>query len=211
MSDFDPSLYLVTDRELSLGRPLAFIVAEAMAGGATMVQLREKDCSTGTFIALARELLAITRPAGVPLIINDRVDVALAVDADGVHVGQSDMPADIARRLIGPDKILGLSVESLAQAEVAEKLPVDYLGVSPVFVTATKPEATQALGLEGLRAIRRVARKPLVAIGGMNQQTAAVTIAAGADGIAVVSAICSAPDPRSVAIALKTMIRKEKP
>lgn len=208
---FDASLYLVTDRELSLGRSLEFIVAEAIAGGVTLVQLREKDCSTGAFIALAERLLAITRPAGVPLIINDRVDVALAVDADGVHVGQSDMPPDVARRLIGPDKILGLSVETIAQAEAAEKLAVDYLGVSPVFLTATKPDATQALGLEGLREIRRISRHPLVAIGGMNHQTAAATMTAGADGLAVVSAICSAADPRAAAVSLKNIITGKTP
>jgi thiamine-phosphate pyrophosphorylase len=211
MTAFDPSLYLVTDRELALGRSLEYIVAEAIAGGVTMVQLREKDCTTGAFIDLAQRLLAITRPPRVPLIINDRLDVALAVDADGVHVGQSDMPPLLARRLIGPDKILGLSVESLADAVAAEMLEVDYLGVSPVFLTATKPEATNALGLEGLREIRRISRHPLVAIGGMNQQTAASTIAAGADGIAVVSAICSAPDPRAAAAALNAIIKKEKP
>lgn len=208
---FDASLYLVTDRELSLGRSLEFIVAEAIAGGVTLVQLREKDCSTGAFIALAERLLAITRPAGVPLIVNDRVDVALAVDADGVHVGQSDMPPDMARRLIGPDKILGLSVETIAQAEAAEKLAVDYLGVSPVFLTATKPDATQALGLEGLREIRRISRHPLVAIGGMNHQTAAATMAAGADGLAVVSAICSAADPRAATVSLKNIITGKTP
>ncbi len=210
MRSFDPSLYLVTDRELSLGRDLEFIVAEAIAGGVTMIQLREKDCATGQFIELARRLLAITRSARVPLVINDRVDVALAVDADGIHVGQQDMPAEIARRLIGPEKILGISVESVADAQAAGDLDIDYLGVSPVYLTATKPDATRALGLEGLRAIRKISRHPLVAIGGMNQETAPDTIAAGADGIAVVSAICSAPDPRSAAASLKVDILKVK-
>ena len=125
-------LYLVTDRDLSLGRPLEEIVTEAVAGGATMVQLREKEASTADFVALARQLKAALAPLGVPLIINDRIDVALAADADGVHIGQSDMPYEDARRLLGPSKIIGLSVESLADIEVANLLDVDYIGISPV-------------------------------------------------------------------------------
>ena len=115
-------LYLVTDRDLSLGRPLEEIVTEAVAGGATMVQLREKEASTADFVALARQLKAALAPLGVPLVINDRIDVALAADADGVHIGQSDMPYEDARRLLGPDKIIGLSVESLADIEAANLL-----------------------------------------------------------------------------------------
>ena len=133
-------LYLVTDRGLSLGRPLEEIVSEAVAGGATIVQLREKDISTGEFIALALKLLTLLKPLGIPLIINDRVDVALAVDAHGVHIGQSDISYEDARRLLGPDKIIGLSVESFEDIEVANTLDVDYIGISPVYGTPTKSD-----------------------------------------------------------------------
>ena len=125
-------LYLVTDRELSLGRSLEKVVSEAVAGGVTIVQLREKDASTGEFVELAFRLKDILRPYNVPLIINDRVDVALAVDAEGLHIGQSDMPYEIARKLLGPNKIIGLSVECIDDILKANKLDVDYVGISPV-------------------------------------------------------------------------------
>ena len=126
-------LYLVTNRGLSLGRSLEEVVSEAVAGGVTMVQLREKDTSTGEFIRLACKLSDLLRPLGIPLIINDRVDVALAADADGVHIGQSDMPYEIARKLLGPDKIIGLSVENMNDLLRANELDVDYIGISPVY------------------------------------------------------------------------------
>ncbi|MBQ1936297.1 MAG: thiamine phosphate synthase, partial [Bacteroidales bacterium] len=136
----DLSLYLVTDRDLSLGRSLEEVVSEAVAGGVTVVQLREKDASTGEFVELARRMMDMLNPLGVPLIINDRVDVALAVDADGVHIGQSDMKYEDARRLLGPDKIIGLSVESFEDIEAANALDVDYVGISPVYGTPTKTD-----------------------------------------------------------------------
>ena len=133
-------LYLVTDRDLSLGRSLEEVVREAVAGGVTMVQLREKDASTGEFVELGRKLMTVLKPLGVPLIINDRVDVALAVDADGVHIGQSDMPYADARRLLGHDKIIGLSVENFEDLDIANTLDVDYVGISPVYGTSTKTD-----------------------------------------------------------------------
>ena len=192
-------LYLVTDRGLSMGRDMVDIVREAVAGGVTMVQLREKDCSMRDFVALGRELVALLRPLGVPLIINDRVDVALACDADGVHIGQSDMPFDIARRLLGPDRIIGLSVESMDDIVAANALDVDYVGVSPVFATSTKTDTARPFGLDGLREAVRLSVHPTVAIGGMNARTAADVMACGTDGIAVVSAIVSAESPREAA------------
>jgi thiamine-phosphate pyrophosphorylase len=135
---FDLSLYLVTDRPLSGGRDMAWIVREAAAGGVTMVQLREKECSTAEFIALARQLKTALLPLGIPLIINDRVDVALAVDADGVHIGQSDMPYETARALLGKEKIIGLSVETMEEVIAANALDVDYIGISPVYATPTE-------------------------------------------------------------------------
>ena len=129
---FDLSLYLVTDRPLAQGRDINWIVREAVAGGVTMVQLREKECSTAEFVALARELKMVLQPLGIPLVINDRIDVALAVDADGVHIGQSDMPYEIVRALLGKDKIVGLSVETVEEVIAANALDVDYIVISPV-------------------------------------------------------------------------------
>ncbi len=198
-------LYLVTDRGLSLGRDIEWIVGEAVAGGVTIVQLREKDIDTREFVALGLRLKALLSPLGVPLIINDRVDVALAVDADGVHIGQSDMPYDVARRLLGPDKIIGLSVETLDQVKEANLLDVDYIAVSPVYSTPTKTDTAPPFGLEGLRQAVSLSRHPGVAIGGMNADTVPAVLATGIDGVAVVSAICSAPDPRAAAAALRAI------
>lgn len=196
-------LYLVTDRDLSLGRSLEEVVREAVAGGVTMVQLREKDAATGEFIELGRRLKAVLKPLGIPLIINDRVDVALAVDADGVHIGQSDMSYADARRLLGPDKIIGLSVENFKDLEVANELDVDYIGISPVYGTPTKTDTAEPFGLEGVRKAVQMSVHPTVAIGGMNASTIRDVMAAGADGVAVVSAICSAPSPHTAAEELK--------
>ena len=189
-------LYLVTDRGLAGERAIEDIVKEAVEGGVTMVQLREKDIATRDFIALALRLKDVLKPYGVPLIINDRVDVALASDADGVHIGQSDMPYTIARKLLGPSKIIGLSVENFEQIEEANSLDVDYIGVSPVFATPTKTDTAEPFGLDGLKEAVRMSVHPTVGIGGMNERTAADVMACGTDGIAVVSAIVCAPDPK---------------
>ena len=202
----DLSLYLVTDRDLSLGRSLEEVVSEAVAGGVTVVQLREKDASTGEFVELARRMMDMLNPLGVPLIINDRVDVALAVDADGVHIGQSDMKYEDARRLLGPDKIIGLSVESFEDIEAANALDVDYVGISPVYGTPTKTDTAEPFGLEGLRKAVAMSEHPTVAIGGMNAKTIGEVIAAGADGVAVVSAICSAEDVKEATTELKSIV-----
>ena len=196
-------LYLVTDRDLSLGRSLEEVVSEAVAGGVTMVQLREKDAATGEFVELGRRLMSVLKPLGVPLLINDRVDVALAVDADGVHIGQSDMNYADARRLLGPDKIIGLSVENFEDLEAANGLDVDYIGISPVYGTPTKTDTAEPFGLDGLRKAVQMSVHPTVAIGGMNASTIRDVMAAGADGVAVVSAICSAPSPHTAAEELK--------
>lgn len=199
-------LYLVTDRPLSLGRPLEEIVEGAVEGGVTIVQLREKEAPTGEFVALAKRLKAVLAPLGIPLIINDRVDVALAADADGVHIGQSDMPYEDARRLLGPDKIIGLSVENFEDLERANALDVDYVGISPVYGTPTKSDTAEPFGLEGLRRAVAMSVHPTVAIGGMNSSTIAEVMQAGTDGVAVVSAICSAPSPRKAAEELKEIV-----
>lgn len=188
-------LYLVTDRGLCGGRDLCEIVRAAAAGGVTMVQLREKDIDTRTFVEEALALKGVLAPLGIPLIINDRVDIALAADADGVHIGQSDMPYETARRLLGPDKIIGLSVENMQQVVQANTFDVDYIGVSPVFATPTKTDTAAPFGIEGLREAVTLSRHPAVGIGGMNSSTAARVFAAGAAGIAVVSAIMADDNP----------------
>jgi len=203
---FDLSLYLVTDRGLSLGRTTCDIVREAIAGGVTCVQLREKDCSTRQFIEEARLLKAILQHVGIPLIINDRLDVALAVGADGIHLGQKDMSIADARRLAGSTFVIGISAESLEDAVRAEAEGADYIGISPVFATATKKDAATPLGLDGIRRIREAVSLPLVGIGGITADNAAAVIAAGADGVAVVSAIVAASCPRTAAADLKHLI-----
>ena len=204
-------LYLVTDRELSLGRSLEEVVSEAVAGGVTAVQLREKDASTREFVELAFRLKEILEPYNIPLIINDRVDVALAVDAEGLHIGQSDMPYEIARRLLGPDKIIGLSVENMDELLEANKIDVDYVGISPVYGTPTKTDTAEPFGLVGLSRAVGSSVHPTVAIGGMNANTIAEVLAAGADGVAVVSAICSAESPRLAAKELSGIISTVTP
>jgi len=201
----DLSLYLVTDRKLAGQRNLLEVVQKAIKGGVTVVQLREKDLSAREFYELGiriKELL----PPDVPLLIDDRLDLALAIGTDGLHLGQRDLPVEIARKLLGPPAIIGLSVENLSQLQAAKQLPVDYLAISPVFSTPTKTDTGPAWGLDGLKAARKLTDLPLVAIGGINASNAAAVIEAGADGIAVVSAICAAPDPEEAARQLKKII-----
>lgn len=188
-------LYFVTDRGLCGEKSLTDVVLQAIRGGAVCVQLREKGVPTRHFVEEARRIKALMAPFRVPLIINDRVDVALAVEADGVHVGQDDMPYEIARKLMGPAAIIGISVETWEDVERAEGLDVDYLGVSPVFATPTKTDTKEPWGLEGLGRIKAFSRHPLVAIGGINPSNAEAVVRAGADSVAVVSAICAVSDP----------------
>ncbi|MBW2595176.1 MAG: thiamine phosphate synthase [Deltaproteobacteria bacterium] len=199
-------LYLVTDRDLCGDRSLEDVVLRSVKGGARYVQIREKDQSTRAFIEEALSIKEILEPFSIPLIINDRVDVALAVKADGVHVGQADMPYKMARSLMGPGAIIGLSVETWEDVEEAEALDCDYIGVSPVFETPTKTDTKGAWGLDGLARIRAFSRHRLVAIGGLNESNAADVAAAGADCLAVVSAICAAPDPEAASRELAGII-----
>lgn len=205
---FDPRLYLVTDRTFLGGRELVDLVEAAVRGGVTLVQLREKTLDTRTFIKEAQRLKNILSSCRVPLLINDRVDVALAAGADGVHIGQSDMPLDDARRLMGPDAIIGLSLESVQDAENIRGAPVDYVAASPVFATPTKTDTAQPLGLEGVRAMRRLVTLPLVAIGGIHAGNLKTVMDAGADGVAVVSAILGAEDPEQAARALRDRMQR---
>jgi thiamine-phosphate pyrophosphorylase len=200
-------LYFVTDRGLCGDKTLADVVLQAIRGGAACVQLREKDVTTRFFVEEALRIKALLAPFKVPLIINDRLDVALAVKADGVHVGQEDMPYEIARKLMGPRAIIGLSVETWEDVERAQGLDVDYLGVSPVFATPTKTDTKEPWGREGLARIRAFSRHPLVGIGGINASNAEAVVMAGADSVAVVSAICAAPDPFTASRELTEIIR----
>ena len=195
-------LHLVTDATLCGPRGVEAVVTEAVRGGASCVQLREKHLDTRPFVERARALKALLAPLRVPLIVNDRVDVALAAGADGVHVGQSDMPPQDVRRLM-PHALIGLSVENAEQVRAALGQPVDYLGVSPVFTTPSKHDTAPALGLGGLAALRALTDLPLIAIGGIDLDNAAQVIAAGADGLAVVRALCAAPDPAQAARTLR--------
>lgn len=204
----DLSLCLVIGADATGGRPLIDVVRLAVEGGATMVQLREKHAATRDFVNAARALAAVLRPLGIPLVVNDRVDVALAADADGVHVGQDDMPVADARRLVGDAVIVGLSVTSIAEAADVDASLVDYAGVGPVYATPTKPDAARPLGLDGVAAVCRVLRVPAIAIGGIHAGNAAAVMATGVRGIAVVSAIGSARAPRAAAVALRQQMRR---
>lgn len=206
-------LYLVTDRTLSLGRTVTEIVSGAVRGGVTMVQLREKECDTRQFIELGRTVHTLTQAARIPLIINDRADIAQVIGAEGLHIGQHDMPYEDARRLLGPDAIIGLSVENEEQArECLSFSGLDYIGASPVFSTPTKTDTAPALGLDGLRNIRHIVgpEMPVVAIGGINLSNIQDIIKSGSDGAAVVSAICSAPSPAGAAAELLSAVKGAK-
>jgi thiamine-phosphate pyrophosphorylase len=194
---FDLSVYLITDARLCAARGLVDTVRLAVEGGATMVQLRDPEAPTRRLVDEARALVALLRPLEIPLIVNDRVDVALAAGADGVHLGQDDMPPSEARGFMGQDAIIGLSIGSEAElrASAAELGYTDYIGTGPVAVTRSKADAGAAIGVEGFEALRGAIELPMVAIGGIDAALAAEAVRVGADGVAVVSAICGAADP----------------
>lgn len=202
-----PLLYLVTDRDLALGRPLLEVVSQAVEGGVTIVQIREKTLSTKAFIEEALEIQAYLKTRGIPLLINDRVDIALGIGADGVHLGQSDMPYPMARNLLGPTALIGLSVDTQEELLQAESFDVDYLGIGPVYPTNTKTDHKGFFwGTEGLRWARSHSRHRLIAIGGINEKNAFEIAQTGVDGIAVVSAIVSAQNPREAASRLRSAL-----
>ncbi len=207
---FDLSLYLVTDSSLSRGRSTEYIVEEAVKGGVTIVQLREKELPTPEFIDLARRVKSILDRYNVPLIINDNVDVALAVDAAGVHVGQSDMAYVDVRKLLGDDKIIGLSVENQQEVLEANDLDVDYIGISPLHSTPTKTDTAQPFGVDGCKIAVNRSNHPSVAIGGISLSNVAQTMDCGVDGVAVVSAIVSADDPCAASSLLREAIENSR-
>jgi len=203
------SIYLVTDSELMSAETLPQAVEQAVKGGCTLIQLREKELSSLDFYQTALKVKAVTSGYRIPLIINDRVDIALAVDAEGVHIGQSDLPAKTVRSMIGNDKIMGVSVSCLAEAEQAEKDGADYLGVGAMFATGTKTDAV-LVSMDTLKDIRRKITLPIVVIGGINKNTIPLFAGVGIDGIAVVSAIISERDITAAARNLKSLFEDIK-
>ena len=200
----DYSLYLVTDRMLMRTKTLGEAVEQAVIGGCTMVQLREKEISSLDFYVLALEMKKITDRYSIPLIINDRIDIAMAVGATGVHIGQKDIPADIARKLIGKNMLLGVSTASVAEAVNAAKAGADYLGVGAMFPTGTKPDAG-FVSMEELGRIRKAVDIPIVVIGGISKENAMLFQPMGIDGLAVVSAVIAQPDIKKSAADLKSL------
>ena len=200
----DYSLYLVTDRLLMSTKTLGEAVEQAIAGGCTLVQLREKEISSLDFYVLASEMKKITDRYGIPLIINDRIDIAMAVGAAGVHIGQKDIPADIARKVIGKDMLLGVSAASVAEAVNAAITGADYLGVGAMFPTGTKPDAG-FVSMEELGRIRKAVDIPIVVIGGISKENAMLFQPMGIDGLAVVSAVIAQPDIKKSAADLKSL------
>src|SRR5690349_1383766 len=192
----DPALYVVLDRAAARGRDLDDLLAAVIDGGCRMVQLREKTWPSGTLLPLARRLRERCGRAGVTFIVNDRVDLAVAVGADGVHVGQDDLPAAVARPLLRAGMLLGVSTHSVEQARAASDAGADYIAVGSMYPTATKPEF-QLVGPPLIRKLRGELRVPLVGIGGISHDNVADVVRAGADGVAVISAVCGAPDPAS--------------
>ena len=210
---FDPTLYLVTDTALARPRPVADVVRAAVAGGVTTVQVRDKTASRRELLELTRAVqAALADRPDVALWVNDAVDVALLAGVDGVHVGQDDLPPAEVRALLGPGRLLGFSVSSVAELDVARALPagtVDLVGIGPVWTTPTKPDAGSALGPDGVRGLAEAARAAgfaTVAIGGIDADRAAEVAATGVDGVCVVSAVCTAPDPEAAARALRSAI-----
>ena len=203
----DLLLYAVTDRHWLDGRRLIDVVRESLDGGVTMVQLREKTLDEANFLAEAKELQALCRERGVPFLVNDNVEIAREMDADGVHVGQSDMEAQDVRALLGPDKILGVSAQTVEQAVLAEKHGADYLGVGAVFPTGSKDDADD-VSYETLKAICAAVSIPVVAIGGLNKSNILELSGTGVDGVALVSAIFSAEDIESECRELRALSEK---
>ena len=203
----DLSLYLVTNRQALSLEDFFRIIRASIEGGVRIVQLREKEASAREMIAIGKSMLSFLKPLGIPLIINDRVDVAHAVNADGVHLGQSDLSVAEARAILGKQKIIGFSVESLEQAIAVEEEEVDYLAASPLFHTKTKSDYKEPWGLNGLKQLCSISRHPIVAIGGIDETKVEQILECGANGIAIVSAIFNAPCPKTAAFKILNKIR----
>jgi len=205
----DPTLYVILDRTVAAGRDLGELLDAVIAGGARMVQLREKTWPSGQLLPLAQRLRARCREAGVTFVMNDRVDLAVALEADGVHLGQDDLPPRHARALLRSGMILGVSTHSVEQARRAQADGADYVAVGAMFPTGTKPDF-ELVGPALVRAVRSEIRVPLVGIGGITPDNVGQVISAGADGVAVISAVCAAPDPRAASAHFLDAIRRAR-
>jgi thiamine-phosphate pyrophosphorylase len=199
-------LYVLTDRRAARGQSLVELVAAALVGGATAIQLRDKDAEAREQVALGRELRRLTRDAGALFLVNDRIDVAYAVEADGVHLGQDDLPAATARAILGPSAIVGGSAGNLAELARSLADGVDYLGVGPMYESPSKSDTGPAIGPTGLARIRAVTELPIVGIGGVTSDNLAPVLTAGADGVAIISAIVGASDVRAAAREIRARI-----
>lgn len=210
MRPFDLSVYLVLDPLLCRDLSMVETTRAAVAGGVTMVQLRDKEAGTTRMIETGLALKSALAGTGVPLIVNDNVAAAIAIEADGLHVGQEDMQAAEARARIGSAMILGLSIETPGAARAVDGSAVDYVGIGPVFATPTKEDHKPPIGFAGLAELVTLSRRPAVAIGGLKVEHAARVIATGAEGLAVVSAICGRPDPRAEAMRIAEAVRSAR-
>lgn len=210
MKALDWSLYLVTDKNVLKGKDLYEAVKGALIGGVTVLQYREKSSSTRAMVEEAMTLRNLCRFHGVPFLVNDRLDVALAVDADGVHLGQDDMHPTIARRILGPGKIIGLTVHNEEELNEAHELEVDYVSFAPVFPTLTKPDHRTPLGVEGVARLASLAKIPSVAIGGIKEPHVEALAGTGIAGICVVSAVLASEDPKEASRRFITLWKKMK-
>jgi thiamine-phosphate pyrophosphorylase len=199
MKTINWTFYLVADTAFRRGRDFLRALEDAVEGGVTAVQIRGKNIEGGELFTLASAAASLLEPPGIPLIINDRADVARAVGAAGVHLGREDLPLAAARKILGPDAVIGLSVNTIDEAREAERLGADYVGLGPVFATTTKDTPLPVLGPEGVARIKATISLPIVAIGGLNAANVAAIMQAGADGAAVISAVWGAPDVRAAA------------
>jgi thiamine-phosphate pyrophosphorylase len=206
----DSRLYVITGHSFLKGRRLEDVIRAAIHGGADTIQLREKDFSGRELLEAGQLLRRLTRELGARLIVNDRIDVAKAVDADGVHLGQKDLPIEVARDILGPDKIVGLSTHNVAEAVAAERAGADYIGLGPMKPTTTKLDTEPVVGPEGVKAVRAAVRLPIVAIGGIKEADVAEIIRNGANGVAVISAVIGAEDVEGAARALRAIVERER-
>lgn len=206
MNKIDLTLYVVTDRGILKGRDLCASIEEAIKGGATVVQLREKDVSSLEFYKIAIEVKEVTSKYNVPLIINDRLDIALACNADGLHIGQGDLPLETVRKIFGQDKIIGVSVRTVEEGLKAKENGADYLGVGAIYPTGSKDDAT-LIGIERLKEIKEKIKLPIVAIGGISKNNCSEVIRAGADGVAVISAVFGKEDILKASKELKSLVK----
>jgi thiamine-phosphate pyrophosphorylase len=206
----DYALYVIVQEEFSRGRLLVEVTGAAIAGGATVIQLRDKESSTRRLVEIGRELRRLTQEKEATFIINDRVDVALAVQADGVHLGQEDLPVAATRQILGKEKIIGVSAHTLEQAGQAQQQGADYIGVGPIFETQTKDVGYSPVGIKFLRLVAKEVEIPKVAIGGITAQNAFEIVSAGADGVAVVTAVVAAPDITAAASVLRAEVESAR-